>query len=428
MVFTLYAYQGLVAGFALTALPNHLAGTGASAAAIGQHLATVGLPWTLQPLWGPLVDRFGGSRMGARRAWMLAALAGSLATLAVLPLLGDQATLTSLSLVLMGHAAAAALLDTATDALVIDRVPTHALGAASACTRAGFVTGTAAGAWIFAWALPTLGLRQASLLLLGIGAVAMLAPLLVREAPGDALLSAGSRPRTAGRAGTSPRRLLRLLRAALSRRETLALLALCVAEEAAGSAFGVRLSFMLIQEGGWDAGALSRLQGSLILGAGTLGALLVGRWADRVGALPALSWLLACCAVAHLGSAWLVGAARLPAFGPIALGLSVIVPALVFVALAPAVMRASRGGAAATQFALFMAALNLGGVAGAGASAGIAAVLPLPAMALLAALVFALCAAAARRPRLLFRPGALVDPRAPMPPHGHQPPGSSSAT
>ncbi|HUS14815.1 MAG TPA: hypothetical protein VM536_07325 [Chloroflexia bacterium] len=35
MILAVYSYQGLVAGFGLTALPNHLAATGASAGAIG---------------------------------------------------------------------------------------------------------------------------------------------------------------------------------------------------------------------------------------------------------------------------------------------------------------------------------------------------------------------------------------------------------
>lgn len=54
----LYLYQGLVAGFALTALANHFAAAGVSTAEIGRHVAIVGLPWVLQPLlWGPVIDR-----------------------------------------------------------------------------------------------------------------------------------------------------------------------------------------------------------------------------------------------------------------------------------------------------------------------------------------------------------------------------------
>src|SRR5918993_1181620 len=50
-VFCLYAYQGLVAGFGLTALSNHHAGLGATDAAVAWHAVVVGLPWVLQPAW-----------------------------------------------------------------------------------------------------------------------------------------------------------------------------------------------------------------------------------------------------------------------------------------------------------------------------------------------------------------------------------------
>jgi PAT family beta-lactamase induction signal transducer AmpG len=51
--FATYFYQGLVAGFSLTALANHLTGRGVPVSEVGLHFALAGLPWTLQPiLWG----------------------------------------------------------------------------------------------------------------------------------------------------------------------------------------------------------------------------------------------------------------------------------------------------------------------------------------------------------------------------------------
>ena len=86
-VFYLYAMQGIPAGFAFTALANRLAAEGVSPPAIGRFVALVGLPWTLQFVWGPVIDRFQGSPMGRRRPWLLgaqcAALLASLGLLAV---------------------------------------------------------------------------------------------------------------------------------------------------------------------------------------------------------------------------------------------------------------------------------------------------------------------------------------------------------
>ncbi|MFC7690173.1 MFS transporter [Paeniroseomonas aquatica] len=190
LILSLYGYQGLVAGFGLTALPNHFAEAGATVGAIGGYMALVGLPWALQPFWGPLVDRFGRFRMGRRRFWVVMALAGALASLACLPLAGDgPAALVRLGPLLLLHSGFAALLDTAVDAMIIDRVPVERLGQATALTRVGFVTGTATGAVLFAWMIPAHGLAAAALLLMLLGTCALGVALLVREAEGDRMLS-----------------------------------------------------------------------------------------------------------------------------------------------------------------------------------------------------------------------------------------------
>ena len=402
LILSLYGYQGLVAGFGLTALPNHFAEVGETVGAIGGYMALVGLPWALQPFWGPLVDRFGQSRMGRRRFWVVIALAGALASLGCLPLAGDgSAALTRLGLLLLIHSGFAALLDTAIDAMIIDRVPVDRLGQATALTRAGFVTGTASGAILFSWIIPGYGLTAAALLLLLLGCGAFVIALLVREAEGDSLLSLRHDAALAASAD-SYRSLLARLFSALRQRHALALLALCIAEESATAIFGVHLSVEMIQRGGWDAASLSRLQGGLALLGGTAGALLIGHWSDRVGHYRVLHWLLAICAAAYIVAAAMLMVPQTAWFSAGALALSSVVPALAFVALAPAVMRSSRGIGAATRFALFMAALNLGGILGSAVSGPIGEVLESWQIALAGACVFGFCAVVASRPQRLF--------------------------
>jgi predicted MFS family arabinose efflux permease len=401
LILCLYGYQGLVAGFALTAVPNSHAALGASTAEIGAYVALVGLPWTVQPLWGPVVDRFGGFAVGRRRFWVLTGIAGAVLTLLALPWAGEGAgELRWLGLVMCAHSAFAALLDTALDAMIIDNVPTQRLGQATALTRVGFAVGTACGAAVFAWAVPHLGLPRAALLLCCAGAAALALVLLVRERPDDDLFSLRRR---AAEADAALPILLRSLALAFARRDALVLVALCIAVEFAVAAFGVRLAVEMVQSGGWEAGTLSRLQGALALIGGTAGALLVGWWSDRAGPLRALLALLLLCVAAYLATAALLSGASLAApEAASALAFSAIAPALFFVSLAPAVMVTSRGDGAATRFALFMAALNLGGVTGAAASGAIGAMLDLPQTALAAACVFALAAAVAARPHWLF--------------------------
>ena len=395
LVFTLYAYQGIVAGFALTALPNHAAELGASTAELGAYAALIGLPWILQPLWGPVVDRFGGSRMGRRRFWVVVALGGSLAAQSCLIWAGDRlgdgsfGNLPAIAAIFTLHSLCAALMDTATDAMIIDHTPPHQLGRATACTRAGFVTGGAVGAMAFAWLLAHLTISEAGLLLLGLGLLTAVMPLLVREAPGDARLSLRHEPRVAqpGMAAV-----LWELRSQMLRPAHGVLLLFCVAQDFCGALLRLPLGVHLIQQANWTAESLSTAQGAIGLAAGTLGAWMVGRWTDQVGPARALGRLLAASAVAHLvaGAVLALGGGWA---GPVALSLSGVTSALCFVALAPAVMQASAGPTAASRFALYMAALNLGDVLGS-AAAGAVAGLGVAPLALLVACGYALLARA----------------------------------
>ena len=407
VILAVYAYQGVVAGFGLTALPNHFAAIGASAGAIGTTMAMIGLPWALQPLWGPVVDGFGQFRMGRRRFWIVLAQAAALGCLALLPLAGDGVlAMPWLGATLMAHSACAALLDTAMDAMIIDRTPPDRLGQATAVTRTGFVGGTALGAATFAWTIPAFGLPATAGLLLLLGVALALVPFTVLEIPGDDWLSLRRRPLAVELAPVASwvmlLRLLVQLVVMIRRPEALALIAVCIAVEFATSVFGVRLAVEMIQAGGWDPGTLSRLQGGLAVLGGTLGALTIGWWSDRVGRYRALVMLLGLCAVAYAGSALLLLRPPIGLPAAFAMALTSVVPALVFVALAPAVMQTSRGPAAATRFALFMAALNLGSACGAAASGPVGTLLQPWQTVLGAAAIFATCAVVTMRPERLF--------------------------
>ncbi|WP_376099759.1 MFS transporter [Roseomonas sp. CCTCC AB2023176] len=393
-VFALYAYQGLVAGFGTVAVPNAYAATGWSTEAVGAHIATIGLPWILQPLWGPIVDRYGGFAMGRRRFWVLTAFVATLLALSVLLFL-DGAPLPVVSAAFFVHSCAAGLMDTATDGMIMDDVPTERLGLTNAFTRAGFTTGMLAGSSGLAWLLPPLGLGGTTAVLMAAALLIGTVPVRVRERDGDPALSLRrDRTREAGRLPD----LLRELGREVVRGGNLALFAFCIAQEAAGTLLQVPLGVHLIQVQGWSAESLSSVQGLVTFLGGTAGALLAGTWTDRVGSARALSVLIGLSAASNLLAAPLLawsdpGVANL--VGPAALTLANLTSALSYVALAPAVMAASRGPVAATRFALYMAALNLGGVTGSAAAGHVASGIGLPLTAALSGLMLAAAAAAA---------------------------------
>lgn len=385
--FATYLYQGLIAGFSLTALANHLAGRGVSAAEVGVHFALAGLPWTVQPiLWGPLIDRAGDSGMGRRRPFAFAAILGCHATLAVLLSL-DADRIGLIGLVFLGHSLFASLLDTACDRMIMDHVPAGELGRVSACTRAGFVVGTGLSAAVFAWMLGAHGFLISVRWLLAAGVLASLPMLLAREAPGDALVSLARRGPAMRRLPF--RRFLKRLTLALRRPRALRLLALCFGLDAALGLFELPFSVDLLQGQGWDPAALSRVQAGLALVSGTAGAVAIGLWSDRAGPVRPLRALLLASAATFALAAGLIAAGLAASAGPLILALTDTLPGLLIVALMPALLQASRGRAgAATQFEVYMAAMNLGSVSGTAVAGVLARVLPLALVAILVAAVF----------------------------------------
>ncbi|MEE7503045.1 MFS transporter [Methylobacterium mesophilicum] len=385
--FATYLYQGLVAGFSLTALANHLAAQGVPATEVGMHFALAGLPWTLQPLlWGPRVDRAGDTRMGRRRPFAVAALIGCHATLALLLVAGADAA-GALGPIFLVHSLFASLLDTACDRMIMDHVPAQELGRVSACTRAGFVVGTGLSAAVFGWTLANWGFAASARGLIALAIVASLPMLLVREAATDPFWSLERR-------GPPPRRVpfrrfLRRTIVALRRPRALRLLALCFGLDAALGLFELPFSIDLLQRQGWEAAGLSRLQAILTLVSGTAGAVAVGLWSDRAGAASPLRALLLGSTATFVLAGILIGAGLVGAAAPAILALTSVLPGLLIVALMPALLAASRGRpGAATQFEVYMAAMNLGSVAGTAVAGWLAPVLPLQAVAALVAATF----------------------------------------
>lgn len=404
LFFSTYFYQGLVAGFSLTALANRYAGLGLSASEVGLHFALVGLPWTLQPfLWGPLIDRARRAAMGRRRIWSLSAILGAQLCLSGLCFVPGPPSIAWVSLVFFGHSVFASLLDTACDRLIMDHVPEAELGRMSGCTRGGFVMGTSLGAGLFAWLLSIMPFSGCALTLLALGTLALVPALLIREAPSDALLSCKIAKRDGGpHQAVSFGRFLKRLTIGLRRPAALRLIALCFSVDFALSLFELRFGVDLVQAYGWDAATLSWVQSSLALASGTFGALAIGLWADRSGPLRAMTGLFVASAVAFALSGLLIAFDRIATAGPAILALTNVLPSLIIVAFVPALMLASRGRAgAATQFEVFMAVMNLGSVAG-GFVSGRLGGLSLASVSLFVTAVFLASAYLSRRPDLLF--------------------------
>ncbi|WP_374950840.1 MFS transporter [Mucilaginibacter sp.] len=144
--FYLYIMQGIPSGFALYAMVNYLAGKGISSSSVGTFAAIVGIPWIIQFVWGPIIDRYQFSVIGHRKHWVV--LTQTLAFLASLTLLlvhDPVKQLTLMSIVFFIHSNFASVQDASVDAIAISIVPDKERGRVNAFMRGGYLLGIAAG-------------------------------------------------------------------------------------------------------------------------------------------------------------------------------------------------------------------------------------------------------------------------------------------
>ncbi len=148
--FYLYVFQGIPAGFSIYALANYLAGKNVSSESIGTFIAFVGLPWILQFVWGPLIDRFQYSSMGNRKHWIVfAQWASIIVTTGLFTIKAPQYSLPLLSGVFFTNSIFASIQLASIDAMAINIAPANERGRINGFMRGGFLLGIAFSSTVF---------------------------------------------------------------------------------------------------------------------------------------------------------------------------------------------------------------------------------------------------------------------------------------
>lgn len=182
----LYFSQGLPFGFQATALPLLLRERGVSLQAIG--LASVlAAPWLAKPLWAPLVDRYGSTRFGRRKSWIVPMQAALVACAFAAAHVERPETLCAL-IFLMNLCAAT--MDIAVDALAVSWLDPKELGPGNALQVVGYKLGMLTGGGLLVWASAKLGwnglFNVMGGLMLGVLAVSLAIPEPDRDAASGA--------------------------------------------------------------------------------------------------------------------------------------------------------------------------------------------------------------------------------------------------
>ena len=148
--FYLYVFQGIPVGFSLYALANYLVGKNVSSEKVGTFIAFVGLPWILQFIWGPLIDRFQYSSMGNRKHWIVfSQWASVIVTTGLFTIKMPQNSLPLLSGIFFTNSIFASIQLASIDAMAINIAPGNERGRINGFMRGGFLLGIAFGSTVF---------------------------------------------------------------------------------------------------------------------------------------------------------------------------------------------------------------------------------------------------------------------------------------
>jgi PAT family beta-lactamase induction signal transducer AmpG len=365
----LYIMQGIPSGFALTAMANYLAGRGLSSHAIGTFVAIVGIPWVVQFVWGPIIDRYQYSVIGHRKQWVvLTQLVAFVASLSLLLVHDPAGQVGLMSAVFFIHSIFASVQDASVDAIAIAIVPDRERGRVNAFMRGGYLLGIAIGSAGLSTVLHHYGFRQAALVQSALLLAMTVLTFFIKLDSADQLIprfGKFARP-DVGHQEENPSLawLFKELYKGIAERSNLQTFGIIALVYCCGSIFIRSFSYYTIHNLHWADQQISVLQG----GWGTLATVLVtitgGVVADRIGpAKLQLRVMLALCAFLiifnSLGFLW--GHRPVTVAGLILWNFA---DPMFSVAAMPVLMALCRQKVEGSQFTTYMAMVNFCDVVG----------------------------------------------------------------
>jgi PAT family beta-lactamase induction signal transducer AmpG len=419
--FYLYVMQGIPGGFAATAIYNYLIGQGLSARAVGSFAATVGFPWVVQFVWGPLIDKYQYSVIGHRKQWVvLTQLVACLASLSLLLVHDPVRQLSLLGAVFFVHSVFASIQDASVDAIAIDYVPEAERGRVNALMRAGALLGGAVGGAGLSNILHHGGFRAAvltqSLLLLGFTVLTFFIKLERTDRLLPRLRWGGQRPAAPAPAAatTAPVEedpslgwLFRELWRSITEKHSLRAFLIILLGYMTASLFGNAFNFHLIHSLGWSDTFMSTLQGTWVTGLMLVVLLVGGPLVDKLGAARLQRAVLLGLAIFLLAFNFLTPLWKTPAVGLSGYVFICLADPMISLAAMPLLMSFCRPRIEGSQFTTYMALVNLCTVAASYLNGWLLLVTSASVIGLVCGTLMLGLAVAAYRQRLAARP-ALV--------------------
>jgi len=359
--FYLYVMQGIPSGFALTAVYNYLIGRGQTAEAVGSFAAIVGIPWTFQFVWGPLIDKYQCSVIGHRKQWVvLTQLVAMLVSLSLLLIHDPVAQLPLMSALFFVHSVFASIQDASVDAIAIEVTPEAERGRVNGLMRAGYLMGISFGAAALSYVLHHYGFHQAALTQSMILLTLTVLTFFIRLDRNDKLIPTFGSRQSKQEADQNPPLswLFKTLYNSVTETRSLRLFGIIALVYMCTGLFGRAYSFHLINSLHWPDKDVSILQGSW----GSLATLTLlvggGMISDRVGAARLQRWVMLGLATFLIGFSCLHFLWPYKGVSTAGLLLANMADPCFSVAALPALMALCQAKVEGSQFTTYMALVN----------------------------------------------------------------------
>ena len=283
----LYVAQGIPEGMTLFGIPAWMAMNGKTPGEIGAFVAAFGLPWSFKIIVAPMMDRFTYLPMGRRRPWVLFGQIGLMISFIAMAFVPDP--LNNLNLLMIAGFAVGffgSFQDVATDGMAIDIVPIHQQARANGMMWGAKIIGTSASLAIGSWLINAYGFTTSILMLAVAVSIIMLAPLFLRERPGEKLL-----PWTKGKASVETQKMqlhnwsviFKSLFKVFTLRNSLLLAFVLFVTQTAFNLIATLLPIFTVQELGWTNITYSQFFATASLIGGIGGMLIGGFLIDKFG-------------------------------------------------------------------------------------------------------------------------------------------------
>jgi len=285
----MYVAQGIPWAFTAITLPAYLGASGrVTDDALGAVVAMTTLPYSFKWAWGFVIDAFPSRRFGRRRPWILLAQSMMALTIGAMILIPDLTESTRLlAWMVFIHTVFNSMQDVAVDALAVDLLDEAERGRANGLMYASKYVGGAIGGAGLSHVIAWTSLRGALIVQTAILGAIILLPLFVRERPiGDepkrppvwtAVIAWIKRTFAGRRIGTVIWENRTALRSAL-----LVVLVMLISIFAT-SLLALIGNGLFTRQLGWKPETYASLVGGWGLVAGGAGAVIGGYLADRVG-------------------------------------------------------------------------------------------------------------------------------------------------